>query len=258
MARSEDLRKRIDRAFLRDLPVRCVLGVPDHDEVPVKALDPVHRGLPLLTRSDLGEGNLRTAIRRILGGPIPSPLSEQEESRARAVINPEIVIPSGDGFETLPLFQDPEIAPEDIIKVMDREQERVAEHLGWGYRMLRGVAGSGKTLVLTHRARHLHRLFPNYRILLLCYNRLLANALRLMVDETDKIEVTNIDRLAYKLAGKQGGGRPDFDRDTRAGRGEGGPSPGSPAVRRGAGGRGAGLRPGRSRPGLLDAQALAP
>ena len=210
--RTEDLRKRIDRALVSSLPVRCVLAVPDHDEVPVTALDPVQGELPLLTRSDLSETRLRPAIRRILGSLTMIPLSEQEENRARAVINPEIVLSATEGFETLPLFQDPEIVPEDIIRVMDREQERVAEHLGWGYRMLRGVAGSGKTLVLTHRVRHLHRLFPNWRILLLCYNRLLANALQLMVDESDRIRVTNIDRLAYKLAGQQAGvRRPDFE-----------------------------------------------
>ena len=61
--------------------------------------------------------------------------------------------------------------------MMDREQERVAEHLGAGYRVLRGVAGSGKTLMLAHRARYLHKHWPNWRILVLCFNRVLANAL---------------------------------------------------------------------------------
>ena len=210
--RAEDLRKRIDRMLIRSLPVRCVLAVPYHDEAPVTALAPAERKLPILTRSDLSEARLRPAIRRILGSGEMTPLGEQEESRVRAVINPEIVLSSTDGFETLPLFQDPEIAPEDIIRVMDREQERVAEHLGWGYRMLRGVAGSGKTLVLTHRVRHLHRLFPNWRILLVCYNRLLANALQQKVGESDGVDVTNIDRLAYRLAGQNGGRRaPDFE-----------------------------------------------
>ena len=210
--RAEDLRKRIDRVLVSSLPVKCVLAVPDHDEAPVIALDPVERQLPILTRSDLSEARLRPAIRRILGSGEMTPLGEQEENRVRAVRNPEIFVSSTEGFETLPLFQDPEIAPEDIIRVMDREQERAAEHLGWGYRMLRGVAGSGKTLVLTHRVRHLHRLFPNWRILLVCYNRLLANALQQKVGDSDRVDVTNIDRLAYRLAGQTSGRRaPDFE-----------------------------------------------
>ena len=214
--RAEYLRKRIDRSLVRSLPVESVLAAPDHDEVTVPDLGAHDDGLPILTRSDLTETGLQQAIRRILGVEGAPRLSEQDESRARAVINPGVVISpsvtgSGtDGFENLPLFQDPEVAPEDVIRVMDREQERVSEHLGWGYRILRGVAGSGKTLVLTHRARYLHQT-SNYRILLLCYNRLLANALRLMVDSSDRITVINIDRLAYKLAGGQTGqGPPDF------------------------------------------------
>lgn len=214
--RAEYLRKRIDRSLVRSLPVESVLAAPDHDEVRIPNLGKQDAGLPILTRTDLTETGLQQAIRRILGVEGAPRLSEQDESRARAVINPGVIISpsvtgSGtEGSETLPLFQDPEVAPEDVIRVMDREQERVSEHLGWGYRILRGVAGSGKTLVLTHRARYL-RQTSNYRILLLCYNRLLANALQLMVDSSDRITVTNIDRLAYKLAGKHTGqGPPNF------------------------------------------------
>ena len=216
--RGEDLQKRIDRALVESLPVECVLAAPDHAEVPVISLAPGQRDLPILTQSDLTENGLQPAIRRILGNGRASRLTDQEEGRARAVVNPSIIIDPGttpsvdDGYENLPLFQDPEIRPDDIVRVMDREQERVAEHMGWGYRILRGVAGSGKTLVLTHRTRYLHRILPNWRILLLCYNRLLANALRHMVTESDQVKVSNIDRLAYGLAGKNDRRRrPDFE-----------------------------------------------
>ena len=139
------------------------------------------RAMPILTRTDLTEQRLPGALRRVLGGGRPRPLSESQQKRARAVVNPEIVLPRSRA-ESLPLFQEPEIPMEDVIRVMDREQERVAEHLGAGYRVLRGVAGSGKTLVLAHRARHLHKHWSGWRILVLCFNRVLANALRTMVD----------------------------------------------------------------------------
>lgn len=216
--RAEYLRKGLDRTLVRSLPVEPVLAAPDHDEVPTTALGPQDARLPILTRSDLTETGLRHAIHRILDATATSALNSQEENRARAVINPGVIIDpevlvSGTGeYETLPLFRDPEIAPGDIVRVMDREQERVAEHLGWGYRILRGVAGSGKTLVLTHRARHLQQLFPQWNILLLCYNRLLANALEEMVGPSERITVTNIDRLAFKLAGGQAGRPIDFVR----------------------------------------------
>ena len=201
---ASELRGRTDEVHILGLPVDCVLAVPDHDEVPLERLDAADRAMPILTRTDLTEQRLPGALRRILGDGRPRPLSESQQKRARAVVNPEIVL-LPPRAESLPLFQDPEIPAGDVIRVMDREQERVAEHLGVGYRVLRGVAGSGKTLVLAHRARHLHKHWPNWRILVLCFNRVLANALRTMVEPGKRLEVTNIDRLAYDLAERRGG-----------------------------------------------------
>ena len=201
---ASDLLFRRDGARIASLPVECVLAVPDHDEVPAEWLGEADRALPILTRSDLSDGQIEGSLRRILGGGRPRPLNEREQKQARAVVNPEILL-ARSRVRSLPLFQDPEIPTEDVIRVMDREQERVAEHLGVGYRVLRGVAGSGKTLVLAHRARHLHEHWPNWRILVLCFNRVLANALRTMVEPGKRLEVTNIDRLAYDLAERRGG-----------------------------------------------------
>lgn len=218
--RAGELRSRIDRSLVRSLPVCHVVAFPDLEE-PVEGFQPSENQAVLLG-SDMTETRLHASVRRILGAEITAPLSEQEENRVRAEVNPRVIIdPKVLGSEpergqTLPLFQEPDVAPEDIIRVMDRRQERLAEHMGWGYRMLRGVAGSGKTLVLTHRARYLHDTFPNFRILVLCYNRLLANALKLMVGRSNRITVTNIDRLAYHLAGRAGRpGRLDFEDQRR-------------------------------------------
>lgn len=215
-----DLRSRIDRSLVRSLPVRHVVAAPDHDE-PVEGFQP-GENQALLLGSDMTETRMHPVLRRILGATTDAPLSEQEENRVRAEINPRVVIdPKVIGSEsetgqTLPLFQEPELAPEDVIRVMDRRQERLAEHMGWGYRMLRGVAGSGKTLVLTHRARFLHDTFPTFRILVLCYNRLLSTALQQMVERGDRMTVTNIDRLAFSLArGRASGGKLDFEAQRR-------------------------------------------
>ena len=211
---AEELTNRANAARIEALPVKCVLAFPELDEVPKKRLGEADRGLPILTRRDLSDDRLKKELRRILGGNRPSPLSEQQHKQARAVINPEIVLPQSQS-ESLPLFQDPDTAPEDVIQVMDREQERVAEHLGPGYRVLRGVAGSGKTLVLAHRARYLHTHWPKWRILVVCYNRVLARALEAMVDPDERLKVTNIDRLAYELAG-QGSRKSALDFDALA------------------------------------------
>ena len=211
-AQAAELHRIVDVSSVDDLPVACVLAFPDLDEVPLERLGEADRALPILTRSDLSHDQLEGALHRVMGGERIRPLSDQEEKRARAVVNPEIKLPRP-STASLPLFQEPEIPPEDVIRVMDRRQERVAEHLGDGYRVLRGVAGSGKTLVLAHRARHLHKHLPEWRILMLCFNRVLANALKTMVDADDRLEVANIDRLAYDLAERRGG-RPGPDRST--------------------------------------------
>ncbi|GAG75050.1 unnamed protein product, partial [marine sediment metagenome] len=66
---------------------------------------------------------------------------------------------------------------EDKIKLLDQEQERIARELGEGHRLIFGVAGSGKTILLIARARILAKRHPDWKILILCYNKLLRNLL---------------------------------------------------------------------------------
>lgn len=64
----------------------------------------------------------------------------------------------------------------DIMRVMDLQQEQLARSLGDGHRVIHGVAGSGKTMILGYRAEHLaHTQGPGSQpILVLCYNEPLA------------------------------------------------------------------------------------
>ena len=65
----------------------------------------------------------------------------------------------------------------------------LARSLGEGHCLVRGVAGSGKTIVLTCRARHLRELHPNWKILILCFNRVLAGHLAQTIGADDRLEV---------------------------------------------------------------------
>lgn len=204
---ANELKADIDARQIASLPVKHVLAVPDGPDVPREHLVEADLDLPVLTGSDFTESGLLPAVRRILGGERHRALSDQEEKRARAVVNPSIVLPSR-ASEQLPLFNEPDIAPEDVLRVMDREQERLAEHLRWGYRVIRGVAGSGKTLILVSRARHLHRRWPKLRILVVTFNRVLASALENWTTARDgtapgegALLVRNIDRLPFYVAG---------------------------------------------------------
>lgn len=71
--------------------------------------------------------------------------------------------------------------PADLLQVMDLAQEEIARNLGEGHRVIHGVAGSGKTLILAYRCRHLARTLQK-PILVLVFNRSLAAWLRYQFD----------------------------------------------------------------------------
>lgn len=65
----------------------------------------------------------------------------------------------------------------DRLAVMDLEQEAIARSIGEGHRVIHGVAGSGKTLILAYRCEHLARSTVK-PILVLVYNIALASWLQ--------------------------------------------------------------------------------
>lgn len=114
------------------------------------------------------------------GGILPLP----QIDRIRWHLFPEIRI---DDSGTADLFAETDVAQPateqtlpDIIKIMDIQQEQLARSLGEGHRVIHGVAGSGKTLILGYRCLHLSRLTPK-PILVLCFNITLATRLRAFI-----------------------------------------------------------------------------
>lgn len=97
-------------------------------------------------------------------------LSLPQIDRIRWHMFPEIRIPA-----QIDLFDEGQKAVEipDLIRVMDLQQEQLARSLGEGHRVIHGVAGSGKTLILGFRAEHLAKACSR-PILVLCYNKALA------------------------------------------------------------------------------------
>jgi len=66
----------------------------------------------------------------------------------------------------------------DLIRVMDLQQEQLARSLGDGHRVIHGVAGSGKTMILGYRAEYLAQAQAHAKpVLVLCFNRALAQKL---------------------------------------------------------------------------------
>jgi hypothetical protein len=67
-----------------------------------------------------------------------------------------------------------EAAPTDnIMRIMDLGQEQLARSMGEGHRVIHGVAGSGKTLILGYRCAQLAKTLDK-PVLVLCFNVALA------------------------------------------------------------------------------------
>ncbi|MGQ7890661.1 3'-5' exonuclease [Paenibacillus sp. WC2504] len=83
------------------------------------------------------------------------------------------------------------------IKTMDLHQENMAKQIGDKHRLIRGVAGSGKTLILASRAKMLAKAHPDWKILVLCYgiplSRNLKQMIRRMMNEPeDLLDLINL------------------------------------------------------------------
>lgn len=88
----------------------------------------------------------------------------------------------------------------DILRVMDLQQEQLARSLGEGHRVIHGVAGSGKTLILGYRAEYLAKVCTK-PILILCYNKSLAKRLEHWMQEkgvADKVVVQNFHAWCHR------------------------------------------------------------
>ena len=79
----------------------------------------------------------------------------------------------------------------DIMKVMDVQQEQLARSMGDGHRVVHGVAGSGKTLILGFRCLYLAEVM-SLPILVLCFNITLAAKLRSFIQSKGIVEKVNV------------------------------------------------------------------
>ena len=106
--------------------------------------------------------------------PFTCALTLPQIDRIRWHLFPQIRIqPQGTLFDAA--HTHPEVAPSvpDMIRVMDLQQEQLARSMGDGHRVIHGVAGSGKTMILGYRCVELARRHTK-PILVLCYNKTLA------------------------------------------------------------------------------------
>jgi hypothetical protein len=154
-------------------------------------------------------GGLLRMLGRAVGEPLESELSGRQVDELRAVIHPDVVISQGPRAPAPAAPAPAALVPAPVV-VLDRRQETFAKSLGNGHRVIRGVAGSGKTLVLVHRARLLARAHPDRRVLVTCYTRSLASRLRAQLSEHRNVVAVHLDRLMSQAIRRAGLRHPGY------------------------------------------------
>lgn len=135
----------------------------------------------------------------------------------RAVIDPDIIIPDREdpinraiGVETVRqtrIIREPLKLP--MGDLLTDEAVEVAENMS--VRLVRGVAGSGKTLVLARRAQHLAQQYPHLRILIMAFNKDLVRDIESRMQVETGVEVTNFHQICVKIARRRAGNNLTID-----------------------------------------------
>ncbi|GAB3482561.1 DEAD/DEAH box helicase [Polaromonas eurypsychrophila] len=111
-------------------------------------------------------------------------MSLPQLDRVRWIMFPEVRVQTQGA-----LFDDSNEEAElpSIMRVMDIQQEQLARSLGDGHRVIHGVAGSGKTMILGYRAEYLAQASTasSKPILILCFNELLGVKLHSVMTAKD-------------------------------------------------------------------------
>lgn len=126
--------------------------------------------------ADLSGTGLKDRLTTFIDPRWPLRLTPEQVDAIRTIVHPEVELPRTPNQLATASAVGQLRLPEDggmlsrTIRSMDLEQERQARTIGAGHRLLFGVAGSGKTVVLIARARLLSEALPNGKVLVLCFN----------------------------------------------------------------------------------------
>jgi hypothetical protein len=132
----------------------------------------------------------------------PIILDHQQEQIVSEPVKPELIAPE----PTTPSLTQEVLFPETQLQEVKPEEElppgietRISKNVS--IRLVRGIAGSGETLVLTQRARYLAAQYPEWKILVLTFNRALREHLEASLKGIKQIDVNNFHALCRRLIG---------------------------------------------------------
>ncbi len=139
--------------------------------------------------TSLKDQALQDHFRKIFGTAFwkTSPLSPEELNTLRGTLYPEITLTkkSKDGTKKI---------------ILDIEQEQLAKKMDSGHHVVRGIAGSGKSLVLCAKAKLIAEIKPEWKTLLVCFNNSLKSQLGFYLDNLNDIFITKPAKPNWEVA----------------------------------------------------------
>ena len=170
----------------------------------------------IMDKDNLVEHLLKQSLRNTIRGDKITPISKKVMDIVRGAINPEITFTDGVVLDEeqasivlepttkdLPKPPTPtkKISPKPVSlftefdnpifdEVMPAQSEKIINTNS--IRLVRGVMGSGKTLVLLAKAKRWARLHPEWNILVLAFNKELATSLKNELKNFRNIHTTNL------------------------------------------------------------------
>lgn len=142
----------------------------------------------------------RERVWRMVSPRIGPALSLPQIDRVRALLFPEIrVTQMALSFDEPAAISSP--ANDRQLEVMDMQQELLARSMGEGHRIVRGVAGSGKTLILAFRAEQIARA-ASRPVLLLSYANGISGRLESAMQDRgveDKVLTSTFHSWCWKM-----------------------------------------------------------
>lgn len=170
----------------------------------------------VISKDDLTPEKFETALLRISRPySLKAPLHEDVLAAIYAVLKPEVRITNNDGdvigiptiIQNNIIEESPKLVPKSAsIKKLITGQipENISELAeNTSARLIRGVAGSGKSLVLARKAQYLAEQNPDWRILVLAFNVDLVADLKRRIPGSKNLEITNFHKICSRILGHQ-------------------------------------------------------
>ena len=196
------------RSGLDRVPGRCLVATPliSRDDWDAATFDTLVNDTPMLFSDQLTPAKLLRQLERTPTVARGKPLDEDEFARLCGVFSPGGAMPKRAGVPgAVPAFGpvvpasptgvQPTAVPSPALRridhiariqahihAIDLQQEKIGKTIAPGPQRIRGIAGSGKTILLAQKAAHMHLKHPDWDIALVFHTRSLYDQITRQVD----------------------------------------------------------------------------